>query len=154
MANDGGKSSSTQELATEGYKHLENTIEAAYQILFSMNDELCNPSLWSSWSTTMTTMISNGIDASSEIGSGGGGGGALDEARLQYKSAIASLRIVLTAIPISQEKEREHDVGSETGGSESQAHNSEMEMLEERVAKLKMRKKDRIERQSTDKIVI
>ncbi|KAL8250321.1 hypothetical protein R6Q59_034014 [Mikania micrantha] len=38
---------STQELAMEGQKYLEDTIESAFQILSSMNDELCNPHLWS-----------------------------------------------------------------------------------------------------------
>lgn len=123
----------TQELAMEGQKHLEETIEAAFQILSSMNDELCNPALWSTTtsasSTTTATAnnpsgssapggISNGHHAShssssSSNGANGDassdpahhfemGGGALDEARLRYKSSIASLRSVLTAIPNSQ----------------------------------------------------
>ncbi|KAJ8772290.1 hypothetical protein K2173_027467 [Erythroxylum novogranatense] len=50
----------TQELAMEGQKHLEETIQAAFQILSSMNDELCNPSLWS---TTTTTSSSSNADA-------------------------------------------------------------------------------------------
>uniref|UniRef100_A0A0E0KPU2 Mediator of RNA polymerase II transcription subunit 30 n=1 Tax=Oryza punctata TaxID=4537 RepID=A0A0E0KPU2_ORYPU len=37
-----------QEMAAEGQRHLEETIAAAFQILSSMNDELCNPALWSS----------------------------------------------------------------------------------------------------------
>ncbi|PIA57526.1 hypothetical protein AQUCO_00600323v1 [Aquilegia coerulea] len=155
MLNGGGKIiSSTQELAVEGQKHLEDTIEAAYQILNSMNDELCNPSLWSSsttnaaavattTTTTTATLISNAIDAASDSssdmgGAGTGGGGALDEARLRYKSAIASLRTVLTAIPVCQEEEKTHNAGSRNGGSDSQADISEVEMLEERVANLRM----------------
>ncbi|KAF5190273.1 mediator of RNA polymerase II transcription subunit 30-like [Thalictrum thalictroides] len=158
MLNGAGKissSSSTQQLAVEGQKHLEETIEAAYQILNSMNDELCNPSLWSSSTAssaaatattttpTVATMISNAIDATSDSssemgGTGTGGGGALDEARLRYKSAITSLRTVLTAIPVSQEEEKTRDAGSRTGGSDSQADISEIEMLDERVANLRM----------------
>ncbi|XVF11514.1 hypothetical protein REPUB_Repub08aG0034500 [Reevesia pubescens] len=44
----------TQELAAEGLKHLEETIEAAFQILSSMNDELCNPALWSTTPSSTT----------------------------------------------------------------------------------------------------
>lgn len=48
----------TQELAIEGQKHLEETIQAAYQILSSMNDELCNPTLWSTSSTAFSSTTS------------------------------------------------------------------------------------------------
>ncbi|KAG2571662.1 hypothetical protein PVAP13_7KG115255 [Panicum virgatum] len=41
-----------QELAAEGQRHLEETIAAAFQILVSMNDELCNAGLWSSSSVS------------------------------------------------------------------------------------------------------
>ncbi|EOY22499.1 Uncharacterized protein TCM_014655 isoform 3 [Theobroma cacao] len=99
----------TQELAAEGLKHLEETIEAAFQILSSMNDELCNPALWStipsssnsttaSSTTTANTAapngpssLSNGDSASDgghhlEMGGiGGSGNGALDEARLRQR---------------------------------------------------------------------
>lgn len=93
----------TQELAKEGQKHLEETIEAAFQILSSMNDELCNPTLWS-------TTTSNGVvhaDSTSDANNhhldtgGGSGNGALDEARHRYKTSVAALRAVLTAIPNS-----------------------------------------------------
>nr|DAD30536.1 TPA_asm: hypothetical protein HUJ06_009387 [Nelumbo nucifera] len=93
---------STQELAAGGLKHLEDTIEAAFQILSSMNDELCNPALWS---TTVSAHSSNGIvsgdtaDSSHHLEMGGG---ALEDARLRYKSSVASLRAVLSAIPNSQ----------------------------------------------------
>ncbi|XWS60258.1 hypothetical protein CRYUN_Cryun07bG0020800 [Craigia yunnanensis] len=122
-------SKSTQELAAEGLKHLEETIEAAFQILSSMNDELCNPALWSTTpstnpttaSSTTTniaapngpsslsngTVLGNGDSAADgghhlEMGGGGSGNGALDEARLRYKNSVASLRAVLAAIPNSQ----------------------------------------------------
>ncbi|XP_030493747.2 mediator of RNA polymerase II transcription subunit 30 [Cannabis sativa] len=48
----------TQELAVEGQKHLEDTIEAAFQILSSMNDELCNPALWSTTSASSASASS------------------------------------------------------------------------------------------------
>ena len=122
----------TQELAMEGQKHLEDTIEAAFQILSSMNDELCNPALWSTTSSSpsppppsTTTSAANGPsshsngvvngDASAsdntsahhhgEIGgggAGGGAGGALGEAQFRYKTAVASLRAILSVIPNSQ----------------------------------------------------
>ena len=123
---------STQELAAEGLKHLEETIEAAFQILSSMNDELCNPALWSTTpstnpstvSSTTTNIIapngpsslSNGsvlgngdsaADGSHHLemgGIGGSGNGALDEARLRYNNSFASLRAVLNAIPNSQKE--------------------------------------------------
>jgi hypothetical protein len=115
----------TQVLAMEGQKLLEETIESAFQILSSMNDELCNPALWSttsssSSSATTTTSIANGPSHSSngvfngeaassdahhaESGGGGGAGsgGALEEARFRYKNSVNSLRAVLAAIPSSQ----------------------------------------------------
>lgn len=109
----------TQELAMEGEKHLEETIEAAFQIISAMNDELCNPSLWSTSATASsaaTTTGSNGaalvsadaaaIDGTSHHSESGGGGGsgnsALDEASLRYKNSVTSLRAVLAAIPNSQ----------------------------------------------------
>lgn len=117
-----------QELAIEGQKHLEDTVEAAHQILSAMNDELCNPSLWSTQNTATSAaasaggvvgasaVLSNGQqhhsngDISSDTSSSSSasaqhldiGGGALDESRLRYKSSIASLRSVLTAISNSQ----------------------------------------------------
>jgi hypothetical protein len=113
-------SKTTQELAIEGQKHLEETIQAAYQILSSMNDELCNPTLWSTTSTSTSTVTSpitssnaqNGdanaavSDSTLELNGGGSGGGgvgngALDEARFRYKNSVAALRDVLAAIPNS-----------------------------------------------------
>lgn len=112
----------TQELAMEGQKYLEETIQHAFQILSSMNDELCNPVLWSttspSASATTTTSppnapSSNGAvngdatsDNSNQHADGGaptgGAGGALEDARFRYKSAVAGLRNILAAIPNSQ----------------------------------------------------
>ena len=99
----------TQELALEGQKHLEETIESAFQILSSMNDELCNPTLWSTppppaiAATSHSSTSLNG-DASSDYSHHMeiAGGGALDDARLRYKSSVASLRAVLNAIQNSQ----------------------------------------------------
>ncbi|KAH1131384.1 hypothetical protein J1N35_002762 [Gossypium stocksii] len=145
----------TQELASEGLKHLEETIEAAFQILSSMNDELCNPALWSTNPTTNTTTtntaapngssLSNGAvlgngDSSSDGGHhlemggiGGSGNGALDEARLRYKNSVAALRTVLTAIPNSQ-KAKAFETGST---ATSPADEADIEKLEEEASNLR-----------------
>lgn len=139
-------SNSTQELAAEGLKHLEETIEAAFQILSSMNDELCNPSLWSpnpstnSGITPSGPSLSNGVavtngDATSDGGhhSDIGGSGALDDARFRYKNSVASLRAVLAAIPNSQ-KAKSFDSGS---AASSPADQAEIEKLEEQAYNLR-----------------
>ena len=94
----------------EGEKHLEETIESAFQIISAMNDELCNPSSWStpatasSNGTAIVTADAAAIDGAphhSESGGGGGGGSgnsALDEASVRYKNSVTSLR----AVPNSQ----------------------------------------------------
>ncbi|KAL5543890.1 hypothetical protein UlMin_007674 [Ulmus minor] len=146
----------TQELAMEGQKHLEETIESAFQILSSMNDELCNPTLWSTTSTSSSPPSistaangppshSNGVvngdvsgsdNASAhhqgELGGAGGGtGGALGEAQFRYKSSLASLRAILAAIPSSQ-KGRAFETGSLP-----QAEQVEIENLEEKASNLR-----------------
>uniref|UniRef100_A0A0A9GM01 Uncharacterized protein n=1 Tax=Arundo donax TaxID=35708 RepID=A0A0A9GM01_ARUDO len=92
-----------QELAAEGQRHLEETIAAAFQILASMNDELCNPALWSSASAAAGSHGQHPNhhaaatpplhSADSDAAGGGvwgapGSGGSLDEARHRYKSAV------------------------------------------------------------------
>lgn len=152
-----------QELAVEGQKHLEDTIEAAHQILSAMNDELCNPSLWSTPNTTATSpamsvtasgggsaVFSNGQqqhhsngDVLSDTSSSSSasaqhldiGGGALDESRLRYKSSVASLRSVLTAISNSQ-KAKALEAAS-ASGSLSAADQAEIEQLEDRASTLR-----------------
>ncbi|CAK9330306.1 unnamed protein product [Citrullus colocynthis] len=151
----------TQELAMDGIKHLEETIESAFQILYSMNDELCNPTLWSTTSTTATTATSgltiaspngpsshsaNGVvngDASSEStshhtdtssGGGSGSGGALEEARVRYKNSVLALRAILAAIPNSQ-KAKAYESG--TSGHASPADQSEIDKLEQHLSNLR-----------------
>ncbi|KAL1203997.1 Mediator of RNA polymerase II transcription subunit 30 [Cardamine amara subsp. amara] len=137
----------TQELAMEGEKHLEETIEAAFKIISAMNDELCNPSLWSTSTTAQTTSVSNGtaivsadvagIDGASHHSESGGGGGsgnsALDEASLRYKNSVTSLRAVLAAIPNSQ-KAKASETESGIGSPESE---DEIEKLEEQATSLR-----------------
>ncbi|KAD1215669.1 hypothetical protein E3N88_21175 [Mikania micrantha] len=94
---------STQELAMEGQKHLEDTIESAFQILSSMNDELCNPHLWSASSPPVHHAPPNGDATSSDVAHQSEmGAGALEEARLRYKNSVKALRSVIVAIPNSR----------------------------------------------------
>ncbi|KAL0312157.1 UNVERIFIED_CONTAM: Mediator of RNA polymerase II transcription subunit [Sesamum radiatum] len=130
----------TQELAIDGQKHLQETIQAAFLILSSMNDELRHPNTCSTTTSTVaassappntaaTTSIAGGgstsmsnahhsnVDVLSDSSSASSsasasalqshpqhhnsfdiGAGALDEARLQYKSSVAALRSVLITI--------------------------------------------------------
>ncbi|XP_051137482.1 mediator of RNA polymerase II transcription subunit 30 [Andrographis paniculata] len=164
----------TQELAVEGQKHLEETIESAFLILSAMNDELCNPSLWSNTAsanppnaataatagnvggghTSMSNGHNNGdvlSDSSSSASSSASasasqshphhhnssdvGGGALDEARLQYKSSVAALRSVLIAISSSQKAKTSEAVPA--GSSTPPADQTEIEKLEEQAATLR-----------------
>ncbi|XP_057954441.1 mediator of RNA polymerase II transcription subunit 30 [Malania oleifera] len=141
-------SKSTQELAMEGQKHLEETIEAAFQILSSMNDELCNPLSWSSFSSTTTASSTTAATAPSSLSNviNGDissdtshnvetGAGPLEEARLRYKSSAAALRAVLAAIPNSQ-KAKTCD-GLTATGSFSQADQTDIEKLEEQASNLR-----------------
>ncbi|KAJ3675784.1 hypothetical protein LUZ60_004826 [Juncus effusus] len=111
-----------QELAREAQTHLEETINAAYLILSSMNDELCDAALWPPSSSSSSAAVAGGanipnnhlpapthVAVSSEpsdsnhlsefAGAGvGGTGGSLDEARHRYKSSMAALRASINAI--------------------------------------------------------
>lgn len=143
---------STQELAMDGQKVLEETIESAFQILTSMNDELCNPSLWctSTISSAATTngpssQSSNGVVLNGDVASsdnsahhgesgGGGSGGALEEARGRYKNSVNSLRTILSAIPNSH-KSKAFEMDSTPGGPLSPE--ADIEKLEERASNLR-----------------
>ncbi|XP_021752114.1 mediator of RNA polymerase II transcription subunit 30-like [Chenopodium quinoa] len=136
---------SAKELAAEGQKHLEETVEAAFQILSAMNDELCNPTLWSTTTSspvaipdtsTAATITANGhsegsngdvsLDSAHHFDMGGG---ALEEARLRYKSSVASLRAVLNALPQGNKEDMD--------GSASVEDEAEIGKLEEQVSSLK-----------------
>ncbi|KAJ9568216.1 hypothetical protein OSB04_004182 [Centaurea solstitialis] len=104
---------STQELAMEGQKHLEDTIESANGHHAPSNG------------------VSNGDATSSDTGHHFEmGGGALDEARLRYKSSVAALRSVLTAIPNSR-KAKAYDIDPMS------TDNLDAEKLEERASALR-----------------
>ena len=100
-----------QELAAEGQRHLEETIAAAFQILVSMNDELCNAGVWSSSSVSAaaaagpqhqhsaTPLPPHSADPdAADAGGAPAPGGSLDEARHRYKSAVAALRASIAAV--------------------------------------------------------
>lgn len=149
----------TQELAMEGQKLLEETIESAFQILSSMNDELCNPTLWSTTSSSSTiATITNGPYSHSSNGAvngvndastaacsdisahhaeiSGGGGGALEDARFRYKNSVNSLRAILAAIP-SSDKAKAFETSSSISGSVFPSDQAEIEKLEERASNLR-----------------
>ncbi|CAN6248352.1 unnamed protein product [Urochloa humidicola] len=135
-----------QELAAEGQRHLEETIAAAFQILVSMNDELCNAGLWSSSSVSAAAAATAAAgpqhqhsatppppphSADSDGADNGGApgpGGSLDEARHRYKSAVAALRASIAAVS---------SCAQDTGSTESEADHAEIERLEERASTLR-----------------
>ncbi|KAL1557401.1 mediator of RNA polymerase II transcription subunit 30-like [Salvia divinorum] len=152
----------TQELAAEGQKHLEETIQSAFLILSAMNDELCNAALWSNTPSAASAApppgganpaagMSNGHrDVSSDSSASSSasqshtqhhnhsfeiGGGALDEARLQYKASVASLRSVLHAISNAQKVQSSESVL--TSPSVSVSDQTEIEKLEEKASILR-----------------
>jgi len=118
-----------QELAAEGQRHLEETIAAAFQILVSMNDELCNAGLWSSSSVSAagpqyqhsaTPPLPRSADSdAADAGGAPGSGGLLDEARLRASIAAVS------------------SCAQDIGSTESEAHHAEIEKLEERASALR-----------------
>ncbi|XP_042067721.1 mediator of RNA polymerase II transcription subunit 30-like [Salvia splendens] len=152
----------TQELAAEGQKHLEETIQSAFLILSAMNDELCNAALWSNTPSSASAAppagganpaaasMSNGHrDVSSDSSASSSasqshaqhhnnsfeiGGGALDEARLQYKNSVASLRSVLLAISNAQKVQSSESVLTTSGPVSDQ---TEIEKLEEKASILR-----------------
>ncbi|KAF7001551.1 hypothetical protein CFC21_017201 [Triticum aestivum] len=132
-----------QELAAEGQRHLEETIASAFQILSSMNDELCNPALWSSSATATAASAASqhphhqnaapppphsaDSDADTMGGAAGGSGGSLDEARHRYKIAVAALRASIAAVSPS----------TQMGPTESKGDQAEIERLEEHASSLR-----------------
>ncbi|KAK1422394.1 hypothetical protein QVD17_25484 [Tagetes erecta] len=104
---------STQQLAIEGQKHLQQTIQSAFHILSSLNDELCSSNLWTSSSSSSLhhahAPLNGDVTSSDATHQFEIGTGALDEARLRYKSSVAALRSVLIAIPNSK-KAKDYDV--------------------------------------------
>ncbi|KAM3367091.1 hypothetical protein ACQJBY_016011 [Aegilops geniculata] len=133
-----------QELAAEGQRHLEETIASAFQILSSMNDELCNPALWSSSATATAASAASqhphhqnaapppphsaDSDADAMGGAAGGSGGSLDEARHRYKIAVAALRASIAVVSPSTQ---------EMGPTESKGDQAEIERLEEHASSLR-----------------
>ncbi|KNA04745.1 hypothetical protein SOVF_196430 [Spinacia oleracea] len=111
-----------------------------------MNDELCSPTLWSTTTSypsvipgtsTPITITGNGhsegsngdvsLDSTHQFYMGGG---TLEQARLRYKSSVASLRVVLNAM-LQNHKE-------DVDGSVSKEDEAEIEKLEDQVSSLRM----------------
>ncbi|KAH7430709.1 hypothetical protein KP509_08G010700 [Ceratopteris richardii] len=61
---------SLQELAIEGQRALEATVQAAHETLASMNEVLCNAALWSTSSSTSSTVTNATVSASAASVSG------------------------------------------------------------------------------------
>ncbi|KAL6223567.1 hypothetical protein ACLB2K_006952 [Fragaria x ananassa] len=118
----------TQELAVEGQKHLEHTIESGFQILSSMNDELCNPLLWSTNSSAENGVVHSDSSFSDNTSGPPGNGGSLEEARFRYKNSVTALRAVLAEILISHKATSEND---------APADETEIDKLEERASNLR-----------------
>lgn len=115
-------SRSTQELAVDGQKQLEAVVEAAHDILLTLNRALCSPSFWVAPSSqpALAQEINANANANANAASGGSDGGlgvgdgaaagkekgaddgeglaALDATRVRYKNATAALRATVAAI--------------------------------------------------------
>ncbi|KAK4750690.1 hypothetical protein SAY87_004172 [Trapa incisa] len=132
---------STRELAEEGQRHLEGTVEAAFRVLSSMKEELCNPVLWSSDGGSSNGVAAVNGDSSESnhngdaAGLGFGGGGSIEEARLRYHSCVSALRAVLSAIPSSQEVPSS-DTGSAMSNA-STADEDELQRLKEQASNMR-----------------
>ncbi|XP_054807214.1 mediator of RNA polymerase II transcription subunit 30-like [Prosopis cineraria] len=139
ISGNGSSSKTTQELALEGQKHLQDTIDYAFQILSSINRELCNAALWSNRSPISPSSVPNGVvpadsptdNAENTVG-GGATGGALEDARFRYKNSVAALRAILAAIPNAQKAK-----ASDSGLAASPSDQAEIENLEERASCLR-----------------
>ncbi|KXG26112.1 mediator of RNA polymerase II transcription subunit 30 isoform X2 [Sorghum bicolor] len=133
-----------QEMAVEGQRHLEETMAAAFQILVSLNDELCNAGLWSSAvsATAAAASSQHGHSATppppppphsadsnaADAGDVPGLGGSFDEARHRYMSAVAALRASISSLS---------SCAQDTGSTESEADHAEIERLEEHASALR-----------------
>ena len=73
---------SRKELAAEGEKVLEDAVEAAFQVLSTMNEAFCNPAVWSKPEASRSDH-------------------ALRYPRRRFKAAVGSLRVLLNSIPHS-----------------------------------------------------
>lgn len=101
------------DLAVDGQKQLDTVVEAAHDILLSLNRALCSPSFWVAPSLqaggSHAPAAADGDAASvsgeresggaSEKGSDSGEGlAALDATRVRYKAATGALRATVAAI--------------------------------------------------------
>lgn len=113
-------SRSTQELAEDGQKQLEAVVEAAHDILLTLNRALCSPSFWVAPSAQPALAQGTNATANAHAASGGSDGGlglgdgaaagkekgpddgeglaALHATRVRYTNATAALRATVSAI--------------------------------------------------------
>lgn len=113
-------SRSTKELAEDGQKQLEAVVEAAHDILLTLNRALCSPSFWVAPSSQPALAQEINANANANAASGASDGGlglgdgaaagkekgaddgeglaALDATRVRYKNATAALRATVAAI--------------------------------------------------------
>jgi len=159
-------SRSTQELAEDGQKQLEAVVEAAHDILLTLNRALCSPSFWVAPSSQPALAQEINPNANANAASGGSDGGlglgdgaaagkekgaddgeglaALDATRVRYKNATAALRATVAAIvKAAQEGEGAEDM--ETG---------ELDYLEQRADSLReeVEKKNQIVKLHIDQL--
>ncbi|KAJ7542871.1 hypothetical protein O6H91_09G015700 [Diphasiastrum complanatum] len=144
---------SLSDLALEGQKQLEASVNAAHQILESLHEVLNNPSLWVVPSAMPQSHLpTTGADSSSgaknsESRAGGSeatavlqqlpepGWAALDDARLRYRSSTAALRAVLTAIFTNpQMREGEEPAAN---SEEKKDDEGDLQKLEQRASELR-----------------
>ena len=111
------------DLAADGQKQLDTVVEAAHDILLSLNRALCSPSFWVAPSLQAGANHAGGAEAPGEAASGSAGANAgasgeresgagvsekasdsgeglaaLDSTRVRYKAATGALRATVAAI--------------------------------------------------------
>ncbi|KAG0584930.1 hypothetical protein KC19_3G244500 [Ceratodon purpureus] len=137
------------ELAEEGQKHLDTVVEAAHDILLSLNRALCSPSFWVAPSLQNQNHAAGGPDpppdaaagatagaereSGSDKGSDSGEGlAALDATRVRYKAATGALRATVAAIVKQTAVKAEND-----GTAAENVDTMEADYLERRAADLR-----------------
>ncbi|KAL2636176.1 hypothetical protein R1flu_007655 [Riccia fluitans] len=115
---------SLQDDALEGQRHLEGTVQAAHEILASLNEVLCNPLLW----TQPVPDASNGSKPGGTSPQQEQGWLALETGRLRYKATTAALRASINNI-FNNPQEGDSD--------EDKASGADLEQLETQVAQLR-----------------
>ncbi|KAL3684224.1 hypothetical protein R1sor_002246 [Riccia sorocarpa] len=114
--------------ALDGQRHLEGTVQAAHEILASLNEVLCNPVLW----TQPAPDTSNGSKPGGTPPQQEQGWLALETGRLRYKATTAALRASVNNI-FSKLQIR----AQEGNSGEEKASAGDLEQLETQAAQLR-----------------